>query len=142
MFRSQSLRAALGAVALGGALLAWSGPASAGAGTGSWRNGMVAGPYGVGFYGGYRPAFHGYRPHAYHRPYYRRNNTGAAVAAGLIGGLAIGALATAPYRYSYPVSYGGYYGASYYDAPTCYSVRRRFVDAWGRVVTRRTDVCE
>ena len=153
MLHSRTWRAALGALALGGACLAWSEPASAGASTGTWRNGMVAGPLGVGYYGyrgGFRPGYHGgfrsayyggYNP--YPRPYYRRRDNGAAVAAGLIGGLALGALATAPYRYSYPASYGGgYYGASYYDQPTCYSVRRRYIDAWGRLVVRRTDVCE
>jgi hypothetical protein len=119
---------------------------------------MVAGPLGVGYYGyrgGFRPGYHGgFRPayyggyNPYPRPYFRRRDNGAAVAAGLIGGLALGALATAPYRYSYPASYGGgyygggYYGASYYDQPTCYSVRRRYIDAWGRLVVRRTDVCE
>jgi hypothetical protein len=179
MFRSRFLSAPLGALALGGALLAWTGPASAGAGTGTWRNGMVAGPYGVGYYGsraafggyrggpvgvayrpyprgyygGYRPAFGGgygrsfygggYRPHfGYgYRPYYRRRDSGAALAAGLIGGLALGALATAPYRYSSPATYGGYHGASY-GAPVCYSVRRRAVDAWGRVFITRRQVCE
>ncbi|MBZ6074701.1 hypothetical protein [Microvirga puerhi] len=44
------LRAAIGgvltAILLGGAV-----PAQAGAGTGTWRNGMVEGPYGPGYYG-------------------------------------------------------------------------------------------
>lgn len=85
MFPSRTLKAVLGALALGGAVLAWSVPAEAGASTGTWRNGMVAGPYGVGYYGGYRPAFGGYygrsygyygsyRPAYYgygYRPYYR-----------------------------------------------------------------------
>ena len=171
MLHSRTWHAALGALALGGACLAWSEPASAGASTGTWRNGMVAGPVGVGYYGyrggfrpghyggyhgGLRPAYYGgYRGYGgfrtaynggynpYPRPYYRRRDNGAAVAAGLIGGLALGALATAPYRYSYPATYGGgYYGASYYDQPTCYSVRRRYIDAWGRMVVRRTDICE
>ena len=172
MFRSPNLSASLGALALGGALLAWTVPASAGAGTGTWRNGMVAGPYGAGYYGGYRPAFGGYgggpigvayqpyprgfyggyRPAFYggyqpaygygYRPYYRRRDSGAALAAGLVGGLALGALATAPYRYSYPATYGGYYGASYYGGPVCSTVRRRGVDAWGRLVITTRKVCE
>ncbi len=63
MLHSRTWRAALGALALGGALFTWTGPASAGAGTGTWRNGMVAGPYGVGCYDG-RCARrnYGYRP--------------------------------------------------------------------------------
>jgi hypothetical protein len=70
------------------------------------------------YWGGER----GYR-HAYwggYRPYYRRHR-GAAVAAGLFGGLALGALAASSYpyhggyypSYSYgyaPIGYGGYYG--------------------------------
>ena len=44
---------------------------------------------------------------------------------------------------AYPGSNGtGYYGAGYYGAPACYTVRRRFVDDWGRVFVRRTQVCE
>ena len=201
MSQMKALRAGMCALAAGGAILAWSGSAEAGASTGTWRNGMVAGPAGAGYYGGfgggyrpafggyggyggyraYRPAFggygyggyrpayggygyggyrpayggygyggyrpayfggyRGYRPAYYpYRPYsgygygyYRRRNYGGAVAAGLIGGLALGALATAPYAYPYysePVGYD------------CYTVRRRFVDAWGRVFIRRTQVCD
>jgi hypothetical protein len=44
----------------------------------------------------------------------------------------------APYRA--PVGYYGY-GAPVYGGD-CYTVRRRFVDDWGRVVVRRTRVCE
>ena len=142
MFRSGIVQAALGAVALGGTLLIGSAPANAGASTGTWRNGMVAGPYGVGHYG-YRPAvgrWHGgYRP--YHHGYRSRDNFGA-VAAGFVGGLALGALATAPYRYSYPVTYRGYHGPGFYAAPACYTVTRRGVDAWGRLVRVRTQVCD
>jgi hypothetical protein len=61
------LTTGLSALALGGALLLASAPAQAGASTGTWRNGMQAGPYGVGCYDarcasrnyGYRRA---YRP--------------------------------------------------------------------------------
>jgi hypothetical protein len=149
MFRTKAtLTAGLAALALGGAVLA-SAPAEAGASTGTWRNGMVAGPYGAGYYGGggYRARGYGYRPaYGYHRS---RSNYGGAAAAGLIGGLALGALATAP-AYSYPaypyppapVGYGGYYGAGAYGAPACYTVRRRFVDEWGRVFVRPTQVCQ
>jgi hypothetical protein len=145
-----SLAAGAAVLALGGAMVTPA-PAEAGARTGTWRNGMVAGPYGVGYYG--RPAYrsygYGYRP-AY---YGRRSNVGGAVAAGVIGGLALGALASRPayaypaysypaYSYpAYPVAAPGYYGDVGY-APSCYTVRRQFVDAWGRVFVRRTQVCE
>jgi hypothetical protein len=189
-----SLAIGLAVSVVGGAFLVPA-PAQAGSSTGTWRNGMVAGPRGVGLYGGgygyrgggfgyrpggfgyrpaaygyspaaygyrsggygYRPVGYGYRPAAYgYRPYYGypryRSNYGGAVAAGLIGGLALGALASAPaysypaYSYpAYPAGYAGdsgYYGASAYGAPVCYVVRRRVVDAWGRVFVRRTQVCE
>ena len=128
--------AVVGALALGAALVVSSVPATAGARTGTWRNGMVAGPLGVGYYAGYRPYYHGYRP------YYRRHDVGGAVAAGLIGGLALGAIAAGSYGYAYPATYGGYYGPAFYDGPTCYTVRRRSIDAWGRVFITRTQVCE
>jgi len=109
---SKAKRAVLGAVAaltLGAAMVGSTAPAEA-----QWR-----GHWGGGW-GGHRPAVWGggwrYRP-AYwggyrYRPYYG----GGAVAAGLVGGLALGALATAPYygygyryrrAYYAPVAYGG-----------------------------------
>ncbi len=45
-----ALTAGFAVLALGGSL-ATSAPAEAGSSTGTWRNGMVAGPYGVGYYG-------------------------------------------------------------------------------------------
>jgi uncharacterized membrane protein len=66
---------------------------------------------------------------------------GGAIAAGVIGGLAVGALigsaAAAPYAYS-PGYYGGpaYYGG--YGG--CYWTRHRFWDGWGWRV-RRFRVC-
>ena len=133
---------AVGAAALviGGSLITTA-PATAGESTGRWRNGMVAGPYGPGYYGqryAYRPNYG-----------YRRHNNGGAVAAGVIGGLALGALASSAYAaptYAYPAysapAYPSYYGAGAYAAPACYTVRRRFVDEWGRVIIRREEVCE
>jgi hypothetical protein len=63
---------------------------------------------------------------------------------GCVGGPAYGyapprpAYGYAPYRPA-----GGYYA---YGAPAyggeCYTVRRRFVDDWGRVMVRRTRVCD
>jgi hypothetical protein len=147
MFRTRAtLTVGIAALALGGAILASSTEAQAGASTGTWRNGMVAGPYGAGYYGrqAYRPAAYGYRPGygGYGGYGYHRHNNGGAVAAGVIGGLALGALATAP-AYSYP-AYPAYPVASpgYYAAPACYTVRRRYVDAWGRRVIQREQVCE
>ena len=125
---------AVGAAALviGGSLIA-AAPATAGESTGRWRNGMVAGPYGPGYYGqryAYRPQY-GYG--------YRRHNNGGAVAAGVIGGLALGALASSAYA---APAYPSYYGDGAYAAPSCYTVRRRFVDDWGRVIIRREEICE
>ena len=68
---------------------------------------------------------------------------GGAIAAGVIGGLAVGALigsaAAAPYYgyapgyyYGGPAYYGGYGG--------CYWTRERFWDGWGWRV-RRVQVC-
>jgi hypothetical protein len=148
MVRTKALlTAGFAAMVLGGTLLS-SAPAQAGASTGTWRNGMVAGPYGVGYYRGYgyRPAGYGYRP----ARAYRRYNNGGALAAGLIGGLALGALAAAP-AYSYPAysypaypatAYPGYDGTGYYGGTVCYPVNRRYIDGWGRVFVRPTQVCE
>ena len=67
---------------------------------------------------------------------------GGAIAAGVIGGLAIGALigsaASAPY---YAYSPGYYGGPAYYGGyGGCYWTRQRFWDGWGWRV-RRVQVC-
>ena len=72
---------------------------------------------------------------------------GGAVAAGVIGGLAVGAIiggaiATAPYGY-----YGGpgYYEQSYqpaYGDGDCHIERQRVADGYGRVYFRRVRVCD
>jgi hypothetical protein len=125
------------ALVLSGSLIA-AAPATAGESTGRWRDGSYATPYGiVRPHRDFRPhRDYGYRPY-HHR---RRSNAGGAVAAGVIGGLALGALAARP-AYSYP-AYPTYYGSPVYDAPSCYVVSRRFVDAWGRPIIRREEVCE
>jgi hypothetical protein len=122
--------------------------AEAGMRTGTWRNGMVAGPYGVGWYGpggyypghygagyggpygyggyGYAPAYYGgygYYPGYYYRK--RRSNSGAALAAGLIGGMALGAILANSAR----------------AAPRCHVAPRRVVSASGDTYTRRVRVC-
>lgn len=94
-----------------------------------WRYGHVGHPYGFGgrHWG------------------WRRHNNGGAVAAGLISGLAIGALAASAahpaYGYGYSYGHSSYYPAYDYG-PGCYTVRRRYVDAWGGVMIRRVRVCE
>jgi hypothetical protein len=63
--------AGLTALVMGGAMLS-STPAQAGASTGTWKNGMVAGPYGVGCYDARCAARnYGYRgsPYRRHRHY-------------------------------------------------------------------------
>jgi hypothetical protein len=64
---------------------------------------------------------------------------GGAVAAGIIGGIAAGALiagAARPYGYG---PYYGYYAPGYY-APPCYWQRQRFWDGYGWRI-RRVQVC-
>jgi hypothetical protein len=69
--------------------------------------------------------------------WYRGYGWGAPVAAGVIGGLAAGAIigsASRPY---------GYYGYPAYDEGGCYFVRRRTFDAYGNFIGyHRTRVCE
>ena len=113
-----------------------------GAGYG-WGGGYRPAYYGYGYrspyYGGgyYRPAYYGSRYYGGYYPYgyYRRGyDGGGAVAAGLIGGLALGAIAsaaTSPY----------YYGGSYAPAQTCYTERRRVVNRYGRVGIQRIQTC-
>ena len=95
--------------------------------------------YGYGY--GYRPAYYGSRYYGGYYPYrsYRRGYNGGAVAAGLIGGLALGAIAGAVTN---PYYYGGYYSPAYYTpARTCYVERRRVVNRYGRVGIRRVQTC-
>ena len=120
--------AGLTAVTLAGAFVGSSAPAQA------------------GYYGWGGRHHGGYYSHRYHR----RHN-GGAIAAGLIGGLALGAIAASaarpaygygyharPVHYGYPayrpVHYGGYGG--------CFVEKRKYVDEWGDVVVRRRKICE
>src|SRR5262249_53213044 len=68
---------------------------------------------------------------------------GGAIAAGVIGGLAIGALigsaACAPYEGSAPVNYSGAH-VNEGGEGGCYGTRQRFWDGWGWRV-RRVQVC-
>jgi hypothetical protein len=105
---------------------------------------------------GYRRAYYGPRYGGYPYRYYHRGYGGGAVAAGLIGGLALGAAASAAAN---PYYYGGYYGPAYYGygpatypyggyrtsyyqpASTCVVERRRIVNRYGRVVVQRVRTC-
>ena len=65
------------------------------------------------------------------QPIYWRHGGGAA-AAGIIGGLALGALAGAAGAYGGPYSYGpAYYGYGPGYYPDCYLARQHFWTAWG-----------
>ena len=127
------------ALALGGATLSAPTPAQAQLyfGTGYHGGPYYSGPYYGGGYwgGGYRPV--GWYPrHGYHYgyPYYRRRSNAGAVAAGLVGGLALGALAASAARPAY------YYPATTV-ATSCWIERRRSYDRWGRLVIRSVQVC-
>jgi hypothetical protein len=68
---------------------------------------------------------------------------GGALAAGIIGGLAVGAIVGSQYNN------GGYYGGpGYYQAPyqpvygRCYYQREQFEDQYGRMHSRRIRVCD
>jgi hypothetical protein len=82
--------------------------------------------YGYGYGGGYDPAY-GYPAYGYGYPVYRkrRSNAGAALAAGLIGGMALGAIIAGSQR--------GY-------ARSCV-VSRRALSPSGRPYLRRVRVC-
>jgi hypothetical protein len=132
-----ALAAGLTALTLGVGALATSAPAEARPfGFYGGYRGFHGGFYRPAFYGGprfYRPAFYG----GYYRPY--RPYCGGAVAAGLVGGLALGTLAAstaygAPY-YATPVGYG-------YGGGVCTVSRTRFIDPYGRLVVRKTRVCD
>jgi len=75
------------------------------------------------------------------QPAYARNN-GGAVAAGVIGGLAVGAIIGSQ------VNRGAYYGPGYYEQEyqpvyrNCRMEREQFADQNGRYHTRRIRVCD
>ena len=86
----------------------------------------------------YRGYSRGYHP-GYAYRHHRRGNRGAAVAAGVVGGLALGALAAGAARPAYAAPA---YGVAPAYGEDCYVARRRYVDAWGRTIIRRETVCE
>ena len=70
-------------------------------------------------------------------------NNGGAIAAGVVGGLAVGAIIGSQ------ANRGGYYGPGYYGeqayAPVysnCRTEREQVVDQYGRYHTRRIRVCD
>ena len=71
-----------------------------------------------------------------------RDNTGAAVAAGVAGGIAAGAIAAGAGRRSTTYYPGGNSYQGYESEPECRVVVRRFVDDYGRPRTRREEVCD
>jgi hypothetical protein len=152
-----------GAVAIGGMILATAAPAEAqyrrgwaGHGGGWAGHGGGWGGHGGGWGG--RNYGRGY-PGVYHG---RRSNAGGAIAAGIIGGLALGALAaSATQSYGHGGYQQGYYApppryhvrrTHYRAAPVgwsghddgwdqCRIVRRRVVDNWGYVRVRPVRIC-
>jgi len=117
----------------------------------AYRGGYVGPRYGWG--GGYRPAYYGprygrgyrtgywgprygyyggYYPYGYYR---RSYDGGGAVVAGLIGGLALGAIINA-------ATQPAYYRSAYYPAyNNCFYERRRIVTRTGNVIVRRVRTC-
>jgi hypothetical protein len=101
-------------------------------GWGGYRPGFWGPRYGWG--GGFRSGYWGPR-YGWGGGYYRGYDNGGAVAAGLIGGLALGAVinaATRPAYYAPPV---------YRAYNNCFFERRRVVTRNGNAVIRRVRTC-
>ena len=97
----------------------------------------------VGVGSGYYPSSYRYRDGRYYR---RQDNTGAAIA-GLVGGLAVGALAAQayqpyyaqPYSYYPSTTYYGGYGGGY--AQNCWIERKRLKTNSGKPLYQDRTVC-
>jgi hypothetical protein len=94
--------------------------------------------------------FDGTAPLPFHRRFVREGD-GAALAAGALGGLAlgtvIGSAAAGPYYPGKPVGVlspppSPVYVEAYDESPACFIKRRRYVDEFGDVTVRRIRVCE
>ncbi|MXQ11921.1 hypothetical protein [Microvirga makkahensis] len=98
---------------------------------------------GARYYGyrdrGYRRAYYGRRYYGGYPYRYYRRGYGGAVVAGLLGGLALGAIAN-PYYYGYGPAYYPSYQPAYFGS-YCVIERRRVVNRYGRLVLRRVEVC-
>jgi hypothetical protein len=75
------------------------------------------------------------------QPAQARNGVNGAIAAGVVGGLAVGAIVASQPR--------GYYGGpAYYDNGyqpvygACHTERQEFEDGYGRIRVRRVRVCD
>ncbi|HVL71443.1 MAG TPA: hypothetical protein VM434_06105 [Beijerinckiaceae bacterium] len=132
--KKTALLGAAAAVAFGIGSFAAPAPAEAQWGPG-WRHAGYARPY----YG--PPRVH--RRVAYGYPVYRhrRPNPGPAIAAGVIGGLALGAIASQAYAQPYyaPV-YGGYYSPVVVQR-RCWTEQQITFDPWGRQYVQHVRVC-
>lgn len=126
----------------GGPYRGWGGPAYGYRPAYRWGYGPAYrpayGPYGYGYgprpyWRGYRPAYYGYG-YGYGNPYgyYGSYDNGGAVVAGLIGGLALGAIANAPRAYR---------PAAYQPVGRCWYQPRRVVNRNGAVVVRQVRTC-
>ena len=132
MIRVSKLGRTAAVLAIGASLVATTLPAEAG-----WRHGY--GGY-VGYGGGYGYRHGGYPAygHGYARPRHRNNNAGVAIAAGLIGALAIGAIAS---QAQAAPAYGPGYGYGYGYRQPCRIETRKAYDAWGYAHWQRVRVC-
>jgi hypothetical protein len=152
------LMAGIAALTMGGAVATTASPAQAQ----YYGYRPYAGPSGIYGSGGYYPGYgyggydRGYG-YGYGYPYYRhRRSNGGAVAAGLIGGLALGTIAAQAARPAYGYR-RAYYGRPAYYYPRnrsyrrarvyrqayagCWIRRQRIVNRFGAVVVRRVRVC-
>jgi hypothetical protein len=114
MFAARALKIGFSVLAVCGALAAWSLPAQAGSGTGTWRNGMVAGPAGVGYYG-FDGRYYGERRRSSRRGYVRENRRPSR---------SYGGYYVYEDPYAVPRGYGSR-GYGYGHAPDWYQLERR-----------------